>query len=368
MPEIASAHRLQTELPEGILLAPNPGMFLSFPHQPGLRTPLRRQKNGSPQFVVVLQTTKDGKDVILSIPDALGISGDTHIGLSRANRIVPPRHIPEANSENECALCKEAELQKERRRVYVVNNPRPFGPMLHKAVFSHRHVNSLGSVSFDELLDANELFVEIARSGRKSAQGKLEGLTIGMNFGGFAGATQFHYHYQVAGLGQTNYNAGDRIGTLCQVYRSRYPDADYLKDYEQVLRKADLVIFEEPGLALAYVPISPRFKGEVQIMLLREGVGNILETTRQERAAIAELQYQVIRCFHQLRCTAFNQVWYMSRFTTKNNFGQRLIVSLCPRTSVIGFYELSGNYEVDAWPWRIARALRASANDGFTLE
>jgi len=359
--------------PEGVVITSDPAAIPAYGPRPCLRTPLRRSGTQL-DFVLLEQPTKRGADHVLSVPDALGINGDTQIGLSRASRIMQggQTSMPVAAARGQCDLCGETQTAKNRPALEV-DNKRPFGPLLHKVVFSKTHIERLNEVSFEQVLDSTEQFYEIAEQ-CASGEDRLDGLAIGMNFGEYAssGATQIHFHYQVAGLSAASYNPGDRLAALCQAYRQAHAGADYLADYEAALRRANLIITEaENGLAFTYAPISPRFKGELQIILRRRhdaGVsGNILETTLDERVALAELQLDAMQRFARLGCEALNQVWFMTRFSAVNDWGQRLVISICPRTSIIAFYELFGNSVIDVLPWVSAATLRADGQQSFSL-
>lgn len=330
------------------------------------RTPIHRN-SGALELVMLAQPTFNDQETILTVPDALGINGDTQIGLARANRIMAQGVTGspvQPSSLLPCSLCEILDVEPVSRPSRVKDNIRPFGPILHKIVFSHEHIDNLGAVTLAVVRDSCERFYEVATTPAPF----LDGLTIGLNFGDYtkSGASQIHFHYQVAGLGPNNFNAGDLLGVLCQAYREGFTEGDYLSDYEKLLRDADLVI-DENEHALAYSPISPRFKGEVQIMAKDPKVGNIVDTNRAIRGSLAELEHRTMLIYSRLGCTAFNEVWYMTRFSQANVFGQRLIISMAPRTSILAFYELSGNYVIDVLPWKAAETLRGAAKPYFFL-
>ncbi len=363
-------HTLQ--VPAGIVIT---GNHFEMPcYSPGaIKAPLRRV-DGHSGLVLLEQSIRGGNDSVLTIPDALGIHGDTQIGLSRASRIIQSGRdsSPLNRPQGECAFCDQTPLHTGRLALQK-DNIRPFGPLVHRVIFSKEHIDSLNDTGFEEIRDSTEQFFEIAAETHAHLGESFDGLAIGMNFGAYAksGASQAHFHYQVVGLGKANYNPGDRLGQLCRAYRQTHSGSDYLADYEAALRQADLILSEtDDGLAFCYAPISPRFKGEAQIMLRRRRggqAGNILETTPQEREALSRLQHYIIQRFAQLGCEALNQVWYMTRFSAQNSWDQRLIISLCPRTAVVAFYELFGNSVIDTTPWTSAQALRLGTHPHFTL-
>jgi diadenosine tetraphosphate (Ap4A) HIT family hydrolase len=344
---------LREQAPSGLVISETPDDVPRMSED--VRTPLFR-RGDDVGFVVIAQPTCDGRDAIVSIPDALGINGETQVGEKRARRIMQGGHTdserPPVSSEG-CTLCPERPATKDSE-AFAVDNGRPFGPLVHKVVCSWDHISSLADLRLASAVTATtELFRDIAAGERASRGAGCDGVTIGMNFGEYvkSGASQSHFHYQLVGLGRANHNAADRLGVLCRAYRRQQPGADYLRDYEAALRRLNLVLFDHE-LAVAYRPISPRFKDEIQIMLRRPDAGNILDLSAAERRALSELQCQVFARFDALGYRALNQVWYATRFSADNHYGQRLVMSCCPRSSVIAFYELSGNHVIDSLPWR----------------
>ncbi len=320
--------------------------------------PLRRNADGLPELLMLEQPTNSNRGAILSVNDALGINGQTQISLERANRINPMAEdkcgcrTPKSISEDDCNLCNAAAALKEA--CGSVDNPRPFGPLIHKVVMTKRHVESADCVSVTEIRRAWEEFYSLTHG-----PAELDGLTVGMNLGAYllSGASQVHFHYQVTGLGSGNYNAGDSLGALCEAYADQYVGADYFEDYMRAVRKAGLLIKENRHAALI-VPFAQRFKSEMQIIALDRGVGNLRDTNEDQRAALAEIEHHAMQILATEKLHSFNEVWYMTRFSTDNRFGQRLVISLCPRTSIYAMYELSHNFVVDELPWDSAAILK----------
>lgn len=357
--------------PNNVIVTQDPAELPVYPLDPAVRSPLKRTGQGL-RFVILQQPTKSGRDKVYTIPDALGSGGDTQVGESRKCRVMPPGQTanpPEA-SKDKCDF--DNPPGGVDRKMLEVDNVNPFGPMVHKLVYSRRHIEKLREIEHDDLADAVTQFFEIAQGGCRRFGATFDGLAIGMNFGEYlrSGASQRHLHYQVAGISPATYNPGDRLGALCRGYRRVHPGQDYLSDYEEALIDANLVVARAANChAFAFAPISPRFKGEIQIMLSRrEGKnGNILDTTPREREALGELQYILLRRLDWLDCVALNQLWYTTRFSTANTFGQRLIVSICPRTSIMAQYELLGYSVIDMMPWQAAATLRAAESLHFGL-
>src|SRR4030042_947631 len=123
-------------------------------------------------------------------------------------------------------------------------------------------------------------------------------MTVGMNFGAYllSGASQIHYHYQVAGLGSANSNMGDMLGELCRDYRLCDPKQDYLSDYEAALRRTKQVL-EENECGILYVPVAQRMKHELQVMVRRPEIGNLRDTDKEIRGMLAALEYRAIQIY-----------------------------------------------------------------------
>ncbi len=330
---------------------------------------LFRDGKGKPSLCVRYHETSPAKSDrlagqthsdVYSVVDPLGISGETHIGLERAKREVSTpkddtwRRIKEI-SKKECSLCDECrEMSCLEGQAIAVNNGAPFAPLVHKLVVPCAHRIRLQEIQLGDLEASWEKIHEIAIEN----SGKLDGITVGMNFGAYAlsGASQPHLHYQVAGIGKANHNAADRLGEICEEYKAKHSGSDYLEDYIEALRRSGLVIAKNPR-AILYVPIAQRVKHELQIMSRRSSVGNILNTEPEDRAAFAELEHLAMRIYAKLGIEALNEVWYQSRFE-QEPAKQRMIVSMYPRTAIVAFYELSGNHVVDQFPWNSAQELK----------
>jgi galactose-1-phosphate uridylyltransferase len=335
------------------------------------RIPVALDPAGTPELLIieqeVMRTASARREVVYSIPDALGVNGDTQIGRSRANRImgVSEPDVGPGTVEPVCPFCGVADREAalDQRAAYREDNPRPFAPGIHQVVLTDRPVHTLDGVRLGDIRDAYEQFFELAADGG----GRIDGVTIGMNWGDLSksGASQLHFHYQVGGLGPDNFNAGDLIGYLCAAYRAAWPGRDYFTDYVGGLERAGLVL-ERNAHALLCVPVAQRFRNEMQIIVEPTAGTNILETTTAARAAVAELEYRAVRIYNAIRMAAkarqfnYNIVWYATRFSAGDTAGQRLVISLYPRTSVYAFYELSQNYVIDEFPWTCAANLRSA--------
>ena len=343
-------------LPRSVRITDAAEDIASLPGSRSLQTPLRRDADGSLELLMLEQPTNAKCDLIYSIYDPLGINGQTQIGLKRAQRINPMAkdecgcRTPKTIAKKDCELCDQYE-----EVMVSLDNPKPFGPLIHKVVLSNRHIQSADRIGVTEIKAAWEEFYRLAQQ-----SSNLDGLTVGMNFGAYllSGASQIHFHYQVAGLGPGNYNAGDSLGALCEAYGRLHPGADYLQDYMSAIRRAGLLIKENQHGAL-FVPFAQRFSNEMQLMSLDYGVGNLADTSENQRIALAQLEHHGIQILAKAKLHSFNEVWYMTRFSTDNRYGQRLVVSLCPRTSIFAMYELSHNYVIDELPWDSAASLRS---------
>lgn len=89
--------------------------------------------------------------------------------------------------------------------------------------------------------------------------------------------------------------------------------------------------------------------------------GNILETTKEVRKCIGNLEHLTYQIYQHrdLNIQSFNTLMYATRFSAKNDYGQRLIISIYPRTAIIALSELAGRNVVDSFPWRSASQLCA---------
>jgi diadenosine tetraphosphate (Ap4A) HIT family hydrolase len=362
-------------------------------------------------------------NIITSIPDALGINGETLIGQGRASRPKPDAtYAPKPSydkdtveaifpillqPENEwvlnaivestdngrllewmdlhldeerfkslkrkirlnpaitskiCTFCRDkhsTELPQEIGYAFSSNNPAPFGPFVHKVlILTEPEKHYISQITFDDILGLYEEVYSIAVEARKKFGELVDGLNYGSNIGEYqqSGASQPHLHSQLTAIGKYSFNAGDKLGLMCQAYLEMY-NRDYLADYIKALDGANLVLAENEH-AILYVPIAQRFNAETQIMVKNETVGNILNTTDEIRRAIAKLEYKAFEAYQGLKLQSFNTVMYATRFSTTNNYQQRLIVSIYPRTAKIGFSELADHYVIDELPWDSAEKIR----------
>lgn len=291
---------------------------------------------------------------IYSVMDPLAIHGETHIAPNRQRRNIGTVHTAARRqharlSPAECDLCKAAPEKSRDLGAFAINNTSPFGPNLHQLVVTRRHIESLGDIRLEDLQAIWTVLHRIAADESLQA-----GLLVGMNFGEsiLSGASQPHLHYQITGLSAENHNVADRLGQKCREYTQLSCDADYLADYLQALERANLVI-ERNDFAVLYVPIAQRVRYELQFMLLDPSVGNLRDASPAQCNAMSELEYKAIRLYHRLGIQAFNEMWYMTRFGLTTLTKQRLIVSLCPRTVTLGFFELSQHFVVDQFPWNV---------------
>src|SRR5436309_899884 len=108
--------------PQGVVITSDPSAIPAYGSQPCVRTPLRRSGTQL-DFVLLEQPTRSGADHVLSVPDALGISGDTQIGLSRASRIMQggQTSVPVAAARSQCSLCDETHNAENRPALGVDN-------------------------------------------------------------------------------------------------------------------------------------------------------------------------------------------------------------------------------------------------------
>src|SRR5579863_5028309 len=102
--------RFQAAASKGVHITVKPDNVPKVCVGPGLRTPIHRLDGGKLEFVLLAQPTSDDCEVILTVPDVLGMHGDTQIGEGRANRIMPASQTSVGASpkpdERVCDLCR----------------------------------------------------------------------------------------------------------------------------------------------------------------------------------------------------------------------------------------------------------------------
>jgi diadenosine tetraphosphate (Ap4A) HIT family hydrolase len=331
--------------------------------------------NGEAQFAIRF-------DEITSIPDALGTYGETLIGKGRSGRSIPATSRDPAPP---CSLCGERS-KFPGASVFSTDNKHPFGPLVHKVIVLGEPKHEMSKINHDDLVLLYEEAYGVAKEARQKMGVELDGVSYGMNCGEYklSGASQSHIHSQLTGLSPGSVNAADRLGALCAQWQEEKHRESYLEDYLAALRRpvtvdghgfpvdemsavagsanepSHLIIEENPDAALV-VPISQRFRGALQIVVKIRGVGNLLETSEAIRRSVAELEYSAIEAFRRLGYVAFNSVTYATRFSAANDYDQRLIVNLYPRSSVVALSELLDRYVCDESPWKCAKAIRGEA-------
>lgn len=289
--------------------------------------------------------------------------------------------VPEDILYSNCIFCNVGPAQVidslgKPHGAISIHNDYPFGPLMHKVLILQERKHDISEITADEILTFYELLYRIGGATRETYGAELDGLTYGMNYGLprihkgrqviASGASQPHLHSQVAALSRSSHNSGDRIGVLCKAYRETY-NRDYLGDYMVALRAADLILHEDDN-AILYVPVAQRFDNELQIMVRNPAVGNILDTTPEIRRSVASLEHLAYAMYQhpELNIQSFNTVMYAARFSATNDFGQRMIVSICPRTTIVALSELAHRNVVDSFPWRSAQSLRACKEEVMT--
>jgi diadenosine tetraphosphate (Ap4A) HIT family hydrolase len=330
-----------------------------------VRTPMAIGSDGEPFFDI-----KIGR--VTSIPDPLGINGETLVGKERAGRPLPTPETPIADGMDfsSCVFCKM--LPSPNGKAVSEDNLRPFGPLLHKVLFVGDQKHHSYELTRDDISSLYEELYLVADKNRRDLDG-LDGVSYGMNCGEYTatGATQAHLHSQVTGILKGSFNAADHIASMSLAWYDHYR-RDYLKDYEHALRHEESIqSCSEPGSeirsnlivaenehALLYVPVAQRFRCELQIMMKVPGVANILDTTPMMRGAIAEMEEAAIRAHRAMGMFNFNTITYGSRFSTTSEQNLRFIVSISPRTAIIALAELLHRYVVDELPWACADRIR----------
>src|SRR5262249_33652367 len=139
-----------------------------------------------------------------------------------------------------------------------IHNDYPFAPMVHKVFILQQRKHDISQITADEVTCFYDLLYKCAKEAMRTYGDLFDGFTYGMNYGLprihkgrqviAAGASQPHLHSQVGALTRGSYNAGDRIGLMCEAYKAT-KDRDYLKDYLEALRKANLILEEDEHAA-----------------------------------------------------------------------------------------------------------------------
>lgn len=316
----------------------------------------------------------DNKNILGYIHDQLDQINDHQRVENLKRKILLNPFVPEQILFDKCIFCNIKLSQVidslgTPGTAVSIHNDYPFAPLMHKVVILQQRKHDIAHMTPEEITSFYELLYQIVKRARDDYP-DLDGITYGMNYGlprihkgkqvVASGASQPHLHSQICALTRDSLNVADRLGLLCSGYRKRH-GRDYLDDYLKALREADLVLKESED-AILYVPIAQRFNYEVQIMVKSSTVGHILETTPQIRKAIGELEYQAYMMYqhHDVDIQSFNTVMYATRFSAKNDCGQRMIISVYPRTTIIALSELANRYVVDSYPWSIASVLKGA--------
>ncbi|MGH8560077.1 MAG: hypothetical protein ACRESZ_22025 [Methylococcales bacterium] len=258
--------------------------------------------------------------------------------------------VPEAILYDTCMFCnvKQAQVRDAlgiEGSAISINNDFPFGPVLHKVLILQERKHDISEITPDEIFHFYELMHTIAVKAKATYGDELDGLTYGMNYGLpriykgseiiASGASQPHLHSQISALTRTSFNAGDRVGLMCKAYREKY-NRNYLEDYESALRNTNLIL-DENEHAILYVPVAQRFNYEVQIMVKNDRIGNILDTSPEVRKSVGSLEHSAYQIYQHrdLNIQSFNTLMYTTRLSAENDYAQRLIISIYPRTAII---------------------------------
>jgi galactose-1-phosphate uridylyltransferase len=342
-----------------------------------IQTPLAINESGQPFFDLTIDTDPKG---VTCISDPLAINGETLIGQSRKDRPVPKMDTSSTPIKN-CPFCERNEERSEESGhvpldpAYSVANPYPFGPRIHEVIYTGAAKHDLYDLYADDICAFYGELHRIAVEGREKHGEELDGLSYGMNCGHYlaCGASQPHLHSQVAGLLKKSFNAGDQIACMYHAWREKYSGRNFLDDYSTALRspipldagsqeeggEGSLIIAENEH-AILYVPIAQHYRLEMQVMLKAPCVSNILKTTPEIRRGIAELEATALTAYRLQGINSLNTLLYAGRFSQADDVDQRIIVSICPRTSVFAWAEMLGRFVIDEFPWQCAEKFRAS--------
>jgi LmbE family N-acetylglucosaminyl deacetylase/galactose-1-phosphate uridylyltransferase len=257
-----------------------------------------------------------------------------------------------------------------------IHNDYPFAPLMHKVFILQQRKHDISQITAEEVFCFYQLLYECAAKAKKALGHALDGFTYGMNYGLprihkgrqviAAGASQPHLHSQVGALTPASYNAADQLGLICHAYQEVHK-RDYLADYLEALRRAELIV-EEDEHAVLFVPIAQRFNFELQIMVKNPKVGNILDTDLDMRKSLGHMEHLAYMIYQhaEVDIQSFNTVMYATRFSSVNDCGQRLILSIYPRTTIMALSELAHRTVVDSMPWQAAARMKGARKDVLT--
>jgi N-acetylglucosamine malate deacetylase 1 len=280
--------------------------------------------------------------------------------------------LPNEIISKSCIFCNVTQSQvinslDRHNSAIAINNDFPFGPVMHKVLMLQERKHDISEINAFEIESFYELLFEISVKARKQYGDFLDGVTYGMNYGLpkiikgtqiiASGASQPHLHSQVAGITKFSNNSGDKIGNICRYYHTKYT-RDYLADYLTALRNANLIV-DEDDFTVLYVPIAQRFNYELQIMVKDPKIGNILETNSDIWKSIAKMEHLAYNIYQneELSIQSFNTIMHSTRFSHKNTYLQRLIISIYPRTTILALSELANRNVVDSFPFASASKL-----------
>jgi LmbE family N-acetylglucosaminyl deacetylase len=260
--------------------------------------------------------------------------------------------------------------------VISIHNDYPFAPQIHKVFILQQRKHDISQITAEEIFFFYELMHKVALDSIHLFGDALDGFTYGMNYGLprihkgrqviAAGASQPHLHSQVGALTRASYNAADRIGCICRAYKAAN-NRDYLADYLEALRNANLIIAEDDH-AVLFVPVAQRFNYELQIMAKNPAIDNIRDTTPVVRKSLGYFEHLAYMIYQHgdINIQSFNTVMHATRFSSSNDYGQRLILSVYPRTTIMALSELAYRNVVDMLPWYAASKLRQAKDDLLT--
>jgi hypothetical protein len=286
----------------------------------------------------------------------------------RKKTLLNPR-LPASVLEKDCPFCEIINDRRDSPRessadIISIDNDYPFAPIVSKVLIV-RDSHSFSEVDEEGLFQLYSFF-QVESERLISLHQELDFLNFGINhglpglFGGKlshgAGASQPHVHSQVTGGTSASYNGCDRLVSICQAYW-RSTGRDYLADYFAALRNNGLVLAEDDN-ALLYVPIGQRFNRELQISVKSGAMSTIRTLDEKTLRSISAYHRLAFRLLEEQEIQSHNVITHSSRFSETDTCGQRLIITLCPRTNVLAFSELLNRHPIVELPWEYAAKLR----------
>jgi len=311
--------------------------------------------------------------------DPLGTGSTSVISLSRARRpgsgakkAAPPKE------EKPCEFCDTKNIAGPIVNYKKVTVGRNLFPFLdgHEVLIFKKHIEHMNEIRLPHIVSMFDVLYK--RMAVIADKGKFMKLTAGMNFGGKdkpwdAGASVRHWHMQLGANTEDSFIQSDIIADTVDIYR-REIGVDIFDYYHIALRRAGLVIWEDNN-AVLFAPFAPMFKDQLEIFCKSPSAANFIDADSSTRKSVNLALYLAIRGLTELKVPlnpenpsdlsnlipagveSFNMN-FSQRNLNDRRVGQRLMLSIKPRSSTLAFAELAGLYVIDRYPEHTAQFMR----------